>query len=149
MTSRIYNTDLIYNGKPASFVIQTMEGIDAVLQGVADDPHRHSYYTVIWPLSGSGRHIIDFREYPIISDHLFFVSPDQVHQLIIEGHPTGFVIQFTCAFLEKYGIREEFIANLKTFQEQRRDASTSGRGNHETQVKNVLRQYVDVFYFRR
>jgi AraC-like DNA-binding protein len=93
-----------------------MEDIDRKLQGAADDPHRHNYYTVIWPFSGSGRHIIDFREYPIVPDQLFFVSPGQVHQVIVEGHPTGVVIQFTCAFLEQFSIREDFVSNLRLFR---------------------------------
>ena len=116
MGNRIDNRDLINDGKPASFVIRTMESIDDELQGTADDPHRHNYYTVVWPFSGSGRHIIDFKEYPIAPDHIFFVSPGQVHQIIIEGHPTGIVMLFTCAFLEKYSIREEFISNLRLFR---------------------------------
>jgi AraC family transcriptional activator of pobA len=116
MGNRIDNLDLFYDGKPASFVIRTMESIDDELQGTADDPHRHNYYTVVWPFSGSGRHIIDFKEYPIAPDHIFFVSPGQVHQIIIEGHPTGIVMLFTCAFLEKYSIREEFISNLRLFR---------------------------------
>jgi AraC family transcriptional regulator, transcriptional activator of pobA len=115
MGDRIYHTDLLYEGKPASFVIKTMESIDDDLQGAADDPHRHNYYTVIWPFTGSGRHIIDFITYPIVPDHIFFVSPNQVHQVIVEDHPTGVVLQFTCEFLEKFSIREEFISNLRIF----------------------------------
>jgi AraC family transcriptional activator of pobA len=116
MATRIYNTDLLYKEKPASFVIRSMESIDDELQGAADEPHRHKYYTVIWPFTGSGRHIIDFKEYLIIPDHIFFVSPEQVHQVIFEGHPTGVVIQFTCDFLEKYSIRVDFISNLRLFR---------------------------------
>jgi AraC family transcriptional activator of pobA len=107
----------MYNEKPASFVIQTMENIDARLQGASDDPHRHNYYTIIWPFTGSGRHIIDFREYTLMPDQAFFVSPNQVHQVIVEGHPTGIVLQFTCAFLEKSGIQEKFISNLRLFRQ--------------------------------
>jgi AraC family transcriptional regulator, transcriptional activator of pobA len=116
MADRIYKIDLEYNGLPASFVIKTMESIDYELQGAADDPHRHNYFTVIWPFTGSGRHIVDFKEYPISPDHVFFVSPEQVHQVIVEGHPTGMVIQFTRSFLEKYSIREDFISNLRLFR---------------------------------
>ena len=116
MTSRIYNIDLFMDGKPASFIIRTMESINDELKGAPDDPHRHNYYTVIWPFTGSGRHIIDFKEYTIEDDHVFFISPGQVHQLIVEGNPAGVVIQFTCGFLEKYGIREDFISNLRLFR---------------------------------
>jgi AraC-like DNA-binding protein len=114
---KIYSLDLIYNGTPAQFVFKTMEEIDEVAGGIADDPHRHNYYTVIWPSGATGRHIIDFREYPIIRDHIFFVSPWQVHQVITDPHPSGYVILFTPEFLDKNSIRNDFISNLKLFKD--------------------------------
>jgi YesN/AraC family two-component response regulator len=51
-----------------------------------------------------------------LPDHIFFVSPDQVHQIISDPKPTGFVILFTPEFLEKNSIRKDFIVNLKLFQ---------------------------------
>jgi AraC family transcriptional regulator, transcriptional activator of pobA len=113
---KIYSMDLLYDGAPVPFVIKTMEEIDEQLGGIADTPHRHNYYTVIWPVTATGKHIIDFREYPILPNHLFFVSPEQVHQIITDPQPTGFVILFTPEFLEKNSIREDFISNLKLFR---------------------------------
>jgi AraC family transcriptional regulator, transcriptional activator of pobA len=114
---KIYNIDLLYNGKPAPFVIKTIEEIDEAAGGIADKPHRHNYYTIIWPFSATGKHIIDFREYPILKDNIFFVSPWQVHQVIPDPHPTGYVILFTPEFLEKNSIRNDFISNLKLFRD--------------------------------
>lgn len=113
---RIYSVDLIYNGAPIPFVIKTIEEMDRMLGGIADDPHRHNYYTVIWSFTATGKHIIDFKEYPILPHYIFFVSPDQVHQVITDPNPTGIAIQFTPEFLQKNSIREDFIANLKLFQ---------------------------------
>ena len=112
----INSLDLTYNGAPAQFVIKTMGEIDLQLGGIADKPHRHNYYTVIWSLTATGRHVIDFKEYPLSPGHVFFVSPDQVHQVITDPGPTGFVILFTPEFLEKNSIRNDFIANLKLFR---------------------------------
>jgi len=117
MQKKIYNLDLLYNGIPASFVLTTMEEIADRQQGIADNPHRHNYYSVIWPFSGSGRHIIDFNEYPILPHHIFFVSPKQVHQVISGPEITGLVILFTPEFLMKNGIREDFISNLRLFRD--------------------------------
>jgi AraC-like DNA-binding protein len=116
MISRINNIDLTYRDSPVPFVIQQMEEIAAEPEGTADDPHRHNYYTVLWTMSGSGKHIIDFREYPIEAGHIFFVSPEQVHQVILDGPSSGIVIRFTCDFLEKYSIREDLISNLRLFR---------------------------------
>jgi hypothetical protein len=61
----------LYNGNPVPFVIKTMEEIDLALGGIADNPHRHNYYTIIWPVNATGKHFIDFREYQIQKDHIF------------------------------------------------------------------------------
>jgi len=112
---RIYSLDLEYKGVKAPFVIKTMEEIDLLMDGIADHPHRHNYYSVIWPLTATGKHIIDFREYPIIPHQLFFVSPGQVHQIITDPDPTGYVILFTPEFLERSSIQNDFISNLRLF----------------------------------
>ena len=113
---KIYSLDLLYNGAPMPFVIKTMEEVDKQLGGISDDPHRHNYYTIIWSVTATGKHIIDFKEYTIEPNHIFFVSPEQVHQVITDPYPTGYVILFTPEFLEKNSIREDFIVNLKLFQ---------------------------------
>ena len=112
----IYSVDLVHNGSPSQFVMKTMEEIDQKMGGITDNPHRHNYYTVIWPLTATGRHVIDFREYPIIPHHLFFVSPGQVHQIVTDPDPTGYVILFTSEFLDKNSIRNDFISNLRLFR---------------------------------
>jgi AraC-like DNA-binding protein len=113
---KIYSLDLHLDGMPMPFVIKTMEEIDRQLGGIADNPHRHNYYTVIWSFTATGKHIIDFKEYGIFPDHIFFVSPEQVHQIITDPGPTGYVILFTPEFLERNSIRPDFIVNLKLFQ---------------------------------
>lgn len=114
--TKIYSMDLRFNGTPMPFVIKTMEEIDRALGGIADNPHRHNYYTVIWSFTATGKHIIDFKEYEILPNHIFFVSPEQVHQVITDPKPTGYVILFSSEFLEKNSIRPDFISNLKLFQ---------------------------------
>lgn len=114
--NRIYHLDLLYNQVPVPFVIKTMEEIDKQLGGIADNPHRHNYYTVIWSFTATGKHIIDFKEYPIKPHQIFFVNPSQVHQIISNPDPTGYVILFTPEFLERNSIRSDFISNLKLFQ---------------------------------
>ena len=113
--NKIYSVDLAYKGAPLPFVIKTMEEIDHASGGIADEPHRHLYYSVIWSFSATGKHIIDFNEYEILPDQIFFVSPEQVHQVITNPNPTGVVLLFTSEFLEKNSIRPDFISNLKLF----------------------------------
>jgi AraC family transcriptional regulator, transcriptional activator of pobA len=116
MNSGIDNVDLLFEGSPASFVIQTIESLNGEMDADPEEPHRHNYFTVIWPFTGSGKHMIDFREHAIQPHHIFFVSPEQVHRISIETPVTGFLIRFTCEFLETYSIRQEFINNLRLFR---------------------------------
>lgn len=117
MNNHIYNIDLMHDGAKVPFAIRTMEEIDKRNNGIADTPHRHNYYTIIWPFQATGKHIIDFKEYDLIPDHIFFVHPFQVHQVITDPNPTGVVILFTPEFLEKNSIQEDFLSNLKLFRE--------------------------------
>ena len=93
-----------------------MENIFADAKGKSDTPHRHDYYTVIWSRKGAnGRHVIDFREYELGKDTVFFVSPGQVHQVITPEEPQGWVITFSKSFLQHHHISEEFIERINLF----------------------------------
>lgn len=113
---RIYSLDLKYREVPMPFVIKKADGIDNLTIGPEALPHRHNYYSIIWFYSGAGNHIIDFKEYPIEPNNVFFVSPSQVHQVLIQSPITGYVILFKAEFLEKNSIRNDFISNLKLYQ---------------------------------
>jgi AraC-like DNA-binding protein len=114
---KIYSLDLLYAGAPASFVIRSLEDIERDQGVFVDDPHRHNFYSIIWSVMGTGRHIIDFREYPIEPGSIFFVSPWQVHQIITDPGSTGYLMLFTPEFLQKNSIREDFISNLRLFRD--------------------------------
>ncbi len=117
MKEKIYSLDLLYAGAPASFVIRSLEEIERELGTFVDDPHRHNFYSVIWSLTATGKHIIDFHDYPIEPRSIFFVSPWQVHQIITDPGAKGILILFTPEFLQKNSIREDFISNLKLFRD--------------------------------
>jgi AraC family transcriptional activator of pobA len=113
---KIYSFELTYDDAPMPFIIKPIEEIDKIFGDICDNPHRHNYYTIIWFLTATGKLVIDFKEYPILPNHIFFIGPRQVHQLITDPKPTGFVIIFTSEFLDKNSIRKDFIANLGLFQ---------------------------------
>ncbi|MCX6246521.1 MAG: helix-turn-helix transcriptional regulator [Bacteroidetes bacterium] len=117
MKEKIYSLDLFYGGAPASFVMKSMEAIELEQGGFVDDPHRHNFYSIIWSFTATGKHIIDFHDYPIEPRAIFFVSPWQVHQVITDPGANGLVILFTPEFLQKNSIREDFISNLRLFRD--------------------------------
>jgi AraC-like DNA-binding protein len=146
MTDAIQSLDLFYEGKPASFVIKTMEDIDRHQAGITDPPHRHNYYTIIHSYNTSGKHIIDFREYSLEPDQVFFVSPQQVHQVIADPSPTGVVILFTPEFLEKNSIQEDFISNIRLFRSCTDSPPLPVEEPMKTRLINFSEEMLDAFH---
>ncbi|MBC7935177.1 MAG: helix-turn-helix domain-containing protein [Rhizobacter sp.] len=44
------------------------------------DIHKHSFYEILWTEKGISKQTIDYREYEVLPNSLFFISPNQVHQ---------------------------------------------------------------------
>lgn len=60
-----------------------------------DDFHKHRFYEILWTEKGKSKQIIDYSEYEILPNSLFFISPNQVH-CFEEWKPlTGGTILFT------------------------------------------------------
>jgi AraC-like DNA-binding protein len=105
------------NGQIVDFAVKPVQDSSNAHGYKEEVPHRHNYYTVLWPIAMNGRHIIDYKEYTINTNDIFFVSPEQVHQVFLGENPHGILILFTCSFLDKYFINKDFISNLGLFSE--------------------------------
>lgn len=86
------------------------------VQGRADQPHRHDYYTVLLVEQAAGSHIIDYKSYPFREKEVHFVSPGQVHQVAATARPNGWFFTFSRAFLVENNIPESFISNINLFK---------------------------------
>ncbi len=62
------------------------------------ESHRHDFYTFILTLEGSGSHIIDFEEFEIKPNRLFFINYDQIHSWDINSDVKGYIILFSKTF---------------------------------------------------
>ena len=80
------------------------------------EPHSHDYYVIMVIVSGQGDHRIDFRTYPISPGSIFFISPNQVHQVIERNNHEGYVIAFNSEFLVHSNISRHFLDNINLFR---------------------------------
>lgn len=99
------------------FHLQSMEAIYTTAQGKPDTPHRHDYYTILLIAQVQGQHMIDYQSYELHSQEVFFISPGQVHQLLLDQKPKGWVITFSRDFLVENNIPESFISNINLFRQ--------------------------------
>ena len=44
-----------------------------------DDFHKHTFYEILWTEAGISKQTIDYQEYTVRPNSLFFISPNQVH----------------------------------------------------------------------
>lgn len=84
--------------------------------GQANEPHRHDYYTVLLIEHATGQHLVDYQAYPFQEREVHFVSPGQVHQVLAEARPEGWVFTFSRDFLAENNIPESFISNINLFK---------------------------------
>ena len=98
------------NDDPLPFDLNAIENMGPLT--VADYPHRHSFYEILYVTGGKGSHIIDFISFPIHPPQLYFISPGQVHFWDTKGEITGKLILFTDDFLrvapEKKSVQTSF-----------------------------------------
>ena len=100
-----------------SFGISKMEDIYIKRNGEPDTPHRHNYYTVIITNKASGKHYIDFNEFSLESNQVYFVAPGQVHQIIETSQSYGYALVFSNQFLIENNIPLSFIEDLNLFND--------------------------------
>ncbi|WP_194777634.1 AraC family transcriptional regulator [Pararhodonellum marinum] len=60
-----------------------------------DDFHKHSFYEILWTEKGKSKQIIDYTEYEVKPNSLFFISPNQVHHFEEWKPLSGGTILFT------------------------------------------------------
>lgn len=94
------------------FVLKRMEDVYQASHGIPDKPHRHDYFTVIFVKEAKGKHLLDFEEYLLRPNSLYFIFPGQVHQLIADQEPVGWVMNFTRDFLLSQGIPCKIIDDI-------------------------------------
>jgi AraC-like DNA-binding protein len=78
-------------------------------------PHIHSYYQVIWFKSGTGKHYVDFKEYDVFENAIFFIAKNQVHYFDSNTNYTGVLIHFNETFLIHNDSEMDFLLKFELF----------------------------------
>ena len=79
------------NGKEKGFYIETFKHHLSKHEFITK-PHKHDFYLIILFTQGSGKHFIDFEEYEIAPNTLFFLKPGQVHSWELSEDIEGYIL---------------------------------------------------------
>ncbi|MBC8112220.1 MAG: helix-turn-helix domain-containing protein [Verrucomicrobia bacterium] len=77
---------------PTEFEITRFEEME---EPDVDDIHKHTFYEILWTEKGESKQTIDYQEYEISPNSLFFISPNQVHRFEEWQPVVGGCIMFT------------------------------------------------------
>lgn len=78
-------------------------------------PHIHNFYQIVWFRKGIGKHFVDFNEYPVKDNTLFFVSPGQIHWFEEGAKFEGVIIHFRESFLSDEVLNENVFLKYNVF----------------------------------
>lgn len=104
-------------GNNSFFSIERLEDLYRMKHGESDIPHRHDYYTIIFFEKGEGTHIIDFTEYKIDNNSIYFIVPGQMHQVKPTAEPKGWTLKFTEEFLIANSIPDKLVNDIYLFND--------------------------------
>lgn len=101
--------------------------------------HIHGFYQIIWFQHGTGIHYVDFKEYPITDNTLFFISPGQIHYFDESDNQKGIIIHFNESFLSDEGSSENVF--LK-YSETRSHTDNFGENNVKCLIAKGICRFV-------
>jgi AraC family transcriptional regulator, transcriptional activator of pobA len=86
-----------------SFDSFRIRSVEEVLAGedMRQEYHRHDFYFMLALSKGAGIHEIDFTEYKIVDNAIFFMRPGQVHKIYLKAGSEGYLVEFTRDFLRE------------------------------------------------
>ncbi len=78
-------------------------------------PHIHEFYQIIWFRRGQGTHHVDFVDYPITDNTIFFIAPGQIHAFDGKADFEGVIILFNASFMVDEETSESIFLKYNVF----------------------------------
>ena len=78
-------------------------------------PHVHAYYEIIWFREAGGVHSVDFQDYEVKKDMLFFLSPGQVHHFDGTTRHKGVIVRLCTDFFREENRDEDIFIKYNVF----------------------------------
>lgn len=77
--------------------------------------HRHSFYHLVLFTKGSGHHHIDFKQFKVAPDSIYFMIPGQVHSWSFASEPDGYTINFSKEYFNQFLSNSNYLQGFSVF----------------------------------
>ena len=78
--------------------------------------HVHNHYEIIWFQQGNGVHYVDFNEYPITPNTIYFVTPGQIHAFDKKHDQEGIILKVCTELLDEATLEEATFRMFNLFR---------------------------------
>jgi AraC family transcriptional activator of pobA len=106
-------------------------------------PHKHTFYHLVYFTSGSGKHSIDFIEFPVKAGQVYFMVPEQVHTWSMDSDTDGFIINFDEQFLSDLITNPRYPEQFSFFSGDAKDQVLIIPAKTRAQFEGLLKTIVD------
>jgi AraC-like DNA-binding protein/mannose-6-phosphate isomerase-like protein (cupin superfamily) len=106
-------------------------------------PHRHSFYHLVFFCKGEGRHSIDFASFPVTRGQIYFMNPGQVHNWEFSGEVDGYIVNFSPRFFELFLAHPDHLGQFSFFSGQSADQVIDLSISAQQQVTELFEKILD------
>lgn len=105
-------------------------------------PHKHSFYHLVYFSKGSGKHSIDFVQFPVEAGQIYFMIPGQVHAWEFEDEPDGYIVNFSEQYIQALVANPRYLEQFVFFSGIAADQVINIPATHRLQVEQILETIV-------
>lgn len=91
--------------------------------------HRHTFFHLVLFSGGSGQQQIDFKNFEVQSNLIYFMIPGQVHSWNFSTEPEGYVVNFSATYFSDLILNPAYLHKFRFFD-----------GNPEEQVIHLQQE---------
>jgi AraC family transcriptional activator of pobA len=104
--------------------------------------HRHTFYHVVFFTDGAGSHTIDFENFDVKPNQIYFMIPGQVHSWSFEGFTDGYIINFSDSFFQSFLLNASYLENFSFFSGDVNDAVINLPEFLHPQIKKLFEEII-------
>lgn len=79
-------------------------------------PHKHSFYHLVFFTSVKGKQQIDFETFDLQNNQIYFMSPGQVHHWQFDtDEPEGYLINFSTSYFSNFLLKQDYLDKFSFF----------------------------------
>lgn len=102
-------------------------------------PHVHTFYQIIWFMSGKGKHYVDFNEYNVQDNSFFFISQGQIH-CFDDNNYEGCIIHFNESFIADSENQINTFLNHNIFHSFEKEPVFHIKHTDDKELRNIVTQ---------